>query len=162
MSIRRILFLSLGLTRVYSPGEERKGRTRTSDRLLEPDGSKICRRNILALSGVVVLAGFAGANPRELNVFGVMPSGVLGIPVLCMAVIFVHLYWYILRYHHLKEDGIIEKFPILEGESTRYLKISGNPETFVLVRKSADLFSNCAAFVLTLASWYFVVSWIVG
>ena len=26
-----------------------------------------------------------------------------------VAVILAHLYWYVLRYHHLKEDGVIEQ-----------------------------------------------------
>ena len=48
---------------------------KTPEKLLEPDGARVCRRNILALAGVVVVAGFAGADPREISVFGVKPSG---------------------------------------------------------------------------------------
>ena len=74
MNVRRILFLSLGLTRVYPPEDQRHAKE-TTEKLLEPDGSKACRRNILALAGVVVVAGFAGADPRDLIVFGVKPRG---------------------------------------------------------------------------------------
>ncbi|MDE0126753.1 MAG: hypothetical protein OXN97_19480 [Bryobacterales bacterium] len=159
MNVRYFLFLSLGLTRVYPP-QKLKNAKKIPEKLLEPDGAKVCRRNILALAGVVVIAGFAGADPREISVFGVKPSGDWGVIVLGMAVILAHLYWYALRYHHLNEDGVIEVNPALSGHGADNLKISGS--RFTLVRKGADLFSNCAAFVLTCLSWCFVASWIIG
>jgi len=162
VNIRYFLFLSLGLTRVYPPQDRGYGRN-TTEKLLEPAGAKVCRRNILALAGVVVVAGFAGANPSEISVFGVKPSGDRGVLVLGVTVILSHLYWYFARYHHMKEDGVIEQDPALKhlsGHDAEYLKIAGN-KSFTLVRKGADLLSNYAAFVLTCFSWSFVGSWIV-
>ena len=150
MKIRRILFLLFGLTRVYPP-EDRKGAKETTEKLLEPDGARVCRRNILALAGVVVVTGLAGADPRDLIVFGVKPADDWGVAVLGLAAILAHVYWYVLRYYHLRDDGKIEP---------ECLKIDGND--FRLVRRGADLFSNWAAFVLTVLSWWFIGSWIVG
>ena len=163
MNVRRCLFLSLGLTRVYPPQKRSYGRNVT-EKLLEPAGARACRRNILALAGVVVVAGLAGADPREISVFGVKPAGDRGVLVLGVTVILCHLYSYLLRYHHMKEDGVIEQDPALRqysGHDAAYLKIAGN-ESFTLVRKGADLFSNYAAVVLTCLSWFFVASWIIS
>ena len=128
----------------------------TTEKLLEPVGSRACRRNILALAGIVVLVGLAGADPHELSVFGVEPSGSRGVLVLGVAVILVQLYWYVLKYHHLKEDGVIEQ--VLSAPGAERLKIRNE---FTLVQRDADLFSNRVAAVLTVWSWYFVVSWII-
>ena len=159
MKIRRILFLLFGLTRVYPP-EDRKGAKETTEKLLEPDGARVCRRNILALAGVVVVTGLAGADPRDLIVFGVKPADDWGVAVLGLAAILAHVYWYILRYYHLRDDGRIEQNPAMSGTRAEYLKIDWND--FRLVRRGADLFSNWAAFVLTGLSWWFIGSWIVG
>ena len=159
MKVRRILFLSLGLGRVYS-SQGRKHIKETTEKLLEPKGARVCRRNILALAGVVVLAGVVGADPRGLIVFGVKPSDDWGVLVLGLAAKLAHVYWYALRYHHLRDDGKIEQDPSMSGTGAEYLKISGND--FALVRRGADLFSNWAAFVLTCLSWYFICLWIVG
>ena len=107
------------------------------------------------------MAGLAGADPREISVFGVKPSGDRGVLVLGVAVILSHLYWYGLRYNHLKEDGVIEQDPAVSGHDAKSLKIAGN-RSFSLVRKEADLFSNYAAIVLTCLSWFFVASWIMA
>lgn len=160
MNVRRFLFLSLGLTLVYPP-QKWVNAKQTTEKLLEPDGARLCRRNILALAGVVVIAGLAGADPRELSVFGVKPSGDHGLPVLGVAVMLSHVYWYVLRYHHLKEDGMIEQDPALSSHGLGNLKISANDE-FRLVRKLPDLVSNYVAVVLTCLSWAFVVSWILA
>ena len=163
VNIRYFLFLSLGLTRGYSPQKRGYGRN-TTEKLLEPAGARVCRRNILALAGVVVVAGLAGADPSEISVFGVKPSGDRGVLVLGLAVILSHLYWFVLRYHHMKEDGVIEQdraLRHLSGHDAEYLKIAGN-KSFTLVRKGADLFSNYAAIVLTCLSWFFVASWIIA
>ena len=157
-NVRRILFLLLGLTCVYSP-KGRKQSKETTEKLLEPDGSRVCRRNILALAGVVVVAGLVGADPRDLIVFGVKPSGDCGVLVIGAAIILIHVYWYVLRYHHLNEDGVIDQDPAISATDVKYLKISWN-RSIPLVRREADLFSNWAAFVLTLASWLVVASWI--
>ena len=107
MNVRRLLILSLGLSRVNPPENWVSGRTATA-RLLEPVGARACSRNIIALAGVVVVAGLAGGDPRQIGVFGVTASGEHDARVLSVAVILAHLYWYVLRYHHLKEDGVIE------------------------------------------------------
>ena len=159
--VRRFLFLSLGLERVYPPTPRALAHAKgTTEKLLEPAGARLCRRNILALAGIVVVTGFAGADPRDLIVFGVKPSGDWGVRVLGLAVILVHLYWYVLRYYHMRDDGKIEQVPRESGKYREYLKIDWND--FLLVRRSADLFSNWAAFVLSVLSWCFIGSWIVG
>ena len=65
------------------------------DRLSESDGVRIFRRNILALSGVAVLAGLTSADPNALNVFGVEFSGDRGAVVLGVAIIVSQLYRYV-------------------------------------------------------------------
>ena len=159
MKVHRILFLSLGLERAYPP-RDRKHAQKTTDKLLEPDGARVCRRNILALAGVVVLAGAAGTDPRDLIAFGVKPADDWGMLVLGLTAILAQVYWYVLRYYHLRDDGKIEQNPAESGTGTKYLKINWN--NFRLVRRGADLLSNWAAFVLTGLSWCFIGSWIVG
>ncbi len=159
MKIRRILFLSLGLERVYPP-QDRKRVKETTEKLIEPDGARVCRRNILALAAIVVLSRAVGANPRDLNIFGVKPTDDWGVLVLGVTVILAHLYWYVLRYFHLRDDGRIEQCPAISGSGAEYLKIDWND--FELVRRGADLFSNWAAFVLTALSWSFIYFWFFG
>ena len=157
MDARRFLFLFLGLKRAHTP-KNRKRAHETLDKLIEPQGSKNCRRNIIVLSGVLVLAGLAGADLHSLNLFGIKPTGEWGVAVLSGAAIFTQIYWYVLRYQHLREDGSIER-----DQSPEYsmpLKISRN-KALGLVRKEADLFSNWVAFVMTLLSWYFIARWII-
>ena len=163
MNVRRFLFLSLGLARGYSP-EKAEYPRHTTEKLLEPDGARACRRNIIALAGVVVVAGLAGADPREISVFGVKPSGDRGVLVLGVAVILSHLYWFVLRYHHMKEDGVIEQDPALRhlsGHDAEYLKLA-ETRVLLLCGRGADLFANYAAIVLTCLSWFFVASWIMA
>ena len=158
MDFRRFLFLFLGLERAHPP-KDRKRAKETQEKLVEPQGSRNCRRNIIVLSGVLFLAGLAGADLHSLNLFGIQPTGEWGVVVLAAAAIFAQIYWYVLRYQHLKEDGSIER-----DQSPEYsvpLKISKN-KAFELVRREADLFSNWAAFGLTLLSWLFIGSWVVG
>ncbi len=150
-SAGRFLFLSLGLSRVFWPRREGKKST-GPDRISETEGSRICRRNILALASVIVVAGLADADPRDLSVFGIGIDGERALTVIGVAVIAAHLYWYWLRYCHLWEDGVIESVPPV--------RIKGH-DSVVLVQKSASLFSNWIAFLMTLASWYFVIGWIV-
>ena len=158
MRIRRLLFLLLGLERVYPP-QGRKHAKETTEKLIEPVGVRVCRRNILAVAGVVVIAGAAGADPRDLDVFGVTPSNDWGVLVLGAAAILAHVYWYVLRYYHLRDDGSIQQDPTISDTGVEYLKIDWND--FRLVRRGADLFSNWVAFLLTGLSWCFIASWIV-
>ena len=158
MHVRRGLFLSLGLARVFRPSNQ--GHGNGIDMLLETEGSKAYRRNILALASVIVVAGLAGANPHDLSVFGVKPGGDWGVIVIGAAVILTQLYWYVLRYLHMKEDAVIEQGPTTQGESRQLLKIKLN-DSFVLERKSVDLFSNWVCFLLAVFSWCFAILWIV-
>ena len=110
------------------------------------------------LSGVLFLAGLAGADLHSLNLFGIQPTGKWGVAVLGSAAIVAQIYWYVLRYQHLKEDGAIER-----DQSPEYstpLKISGN-KALKLVRREADLYSNWVAVFLTLSSWCFIVPWVI-
>ena len=162
MKVRRILFLSLGLERVYPP-EDRKDAKDTTEKLIEPDGARVCRRNILALAGVVVLAGAAGADPRDLDVFGVKPADDWGVLVLGAAAILAHAYWYVLRYFHLRDDGEIERE--LEAssswrstESESQLERQGPSSS----GEAPIYVSNWAAFLLTCLSWWTIGSWMAG
>ena len=155
----RILYLSLGLCRVHL-ARERTRMNETAEKLIEPKGARVCRRNILALAAIVVVASVAGADPRDLNIFGVKPPDDWGVLVLGAAAILAHLYWYVLRYHHLRDDGRIDQLPI-SGEIKGDLKINSN-NSFILVYRSADLVSNRTAFALTLLSWWCIGSWIIS
>ena len=157
MELRKILFLSVGLTRVYPPNSLEKINKHT-EKLIESPESKSCRRKILTLSGIIVLTGLSGADPNNLSIFGVEPT-TDGMSVILSAVIVIQLYWYFLKYHHLKEDGEIEPTEYMRSNNSKYEKpdITHIP----LVLKSADLFANYVAFILTISSWYFVASWIV-
>ncbi|MCZ0939550.1 MAG: hypothetical protein OXJ55_12985 [Caldilineaceae bacterium] len=138
-----------------------KDRLRAKDpreKLVEPQGSRSCRRNIIVLSGVLFLAGLAGADLHSLNLFGIRPTGEWGVVVLGCAAIVAQIYWHVLRYQHLKEDGSIER-----DETPEYsipLKISKN-KALILVRRDADLYSNWVSIGLTLLSWRYIVPWIV-
>lgn len=161
MDIRRILFLSLGLTRAHPP-MDRKRAKRTGEKLVESQGSRASRRNIIVLSGVLVLAGLAGADLHSLSLFGIKPTGDWGVGVLGVAAVLMQIYWYVMRYQHLSEDGAIERDPGtgFSAKTVEPLKISRN-EALGLVRKEADLFSSWVAFVMTSLSWFFIYSWIV-
>ena len=157
INIRKFLFLSVGLTRVYPPNERKKINDFT-EKLRESAESKSYRRRILALSGVVFLTGLSGAEPNNLSVFGIEPiEGRM--PVILIALVAIQLYWYYLKYHHLIEDGEIEPNNHLRSRGDKYEKITVTH--IPLVRKEADLISNYVAFILTISSWYFVISWIV-
>ena len=153
-SIRRLLFLALGLTRVHGP------KVPTPDPIIEPDGVRICRRNIIAVAGLLVLAGFTGADPSNLNVFGVEPGkGAWGVIVTGTAAILVQVYWYWQKYNHLKEDGEIDN----RGEQKvgRLMHID-TPTGRGIAQKRTNLLSNQVAFGLTVVSSFFVICWIVS
>ena len=160
MNVRRFLFLFLGLARAY-PRTDRPRRIETSEKLLEPQGSKNCRRNIIVLSATLTLAGLAGADPHTLSLFGVKPSADWGFAVLYAAAVAVQIYWYVQRFQHLSEDGILEKDPVMGNPDAPPQKISWNP-SIRLVRKEADFIANWVAVLLTLLSWCFITSWILN
>ena len=75
------LFLSLGLTRSYRWNGHHDAK-KAIEKLVEPEGSKNCRRKTLVLSSMLVIAGIAGADPHDLSVFGIAPSEGWGVIVL--------------------------------------------------------------------------------
>ena len=157
MNIRYFMFLSLGIERTYTPANSQDGRYQ---RLLEPRESIVCRRNILALASILVLAGGAGVNPQDLSVLGVKVSEGRGVFAFGVAVILAHLYWYAMRLQHLIDDGKIPPGSIHIPGGAREPGKAG--EHFFLERKSADLWANRISVFLTLLSWVFVVLWIYG
>ena len=133
--VRRCLFLSPGLTRVYRPRNEGGGNG--LDMLSETDVSKVYRRNILALASVLVVAGLAGADPRDLSVFGVKPDGDWGVIVIGAAAILTQLCWYVLRYLHMAEDTVIEQEPLMScPRSSLQKKVSKNVAVAVILIES--------------------------
>ena len=157
VNIRYFMFLSLGIERRYTPADSQDGRYQ---KLLEPHGSIVCRRNILALAGILVLAGGAGVNPQDLSVLGIRVSEGRGVLAFGVAVILAHLYWYAMRFQHLIEDGKIPPGSIHLPGGAREPGKAG--EQFFLERKTADLWANRVAVFLTLLSWIFVALWICG
>ena len=153
-SIRKFLFLALGLTRVH--GSQKP----IPDPIIEPDGVRICRRNIIALAGLLVLAGLAGASPGDLKVFGIKPGeGTRGIFVIGAAAFLVQVYWYWQKYYHLKEDGKVDVSVVDQNENPLPINISTGRG---MAHKRANLLSNRIAFSLTVVSLYFIISWIVS
>ncbi len=157
MKVRRILFLLLGLERVYPPRDRKHARS-IPERLIEPDGARACRRNILALASVVVVSEAAGANPQDLEIFGVQPSNEWGVRVLGATAVLAHVYWYVVRYFHLRDDGKVEQNQAQFISGTKYLKIEWS-DAEPLVRRGADLLSNWAAVLLTVVSWGVIGFW---
>ena len=96
MDIHRFIFLSLGLTRAH-PRKARRRAKESLEKMIEPRGSKNCRRNITVLSGLLVLAGLAGADLHSLNLFGIRPTSEWGVTVLGAAAILAQIYWYVQR-----------------------------------------------------------------
>ena len=158
MKIRKFFFLFFGIPFPHTLSL-RNYPNQLDRQLLEPDGSKICRRNILALSGIVVLAGCMGAGPQDIDFFGVKPSGKRAVFIFCTFIILVQIYWYIKRYFHLKDDGIIQDFQF-ENSDTFPLNITRSDHLTFVPRRS-DLLSNILALVLTLLSWCFIYIWVV-
>lgn len=111
------------------------------------------------MSGLVVVAEFASADPGALSAFGVEPTEDSGVAVVGAALVASQLYWFAQRYLHLYEDREIEHEPVLSGDVKKSFKISGNRKQ-VLVRKGTDLIANYVAVGLTLLSWYCIGSWI--
>ena len=153
--ILRVLFLSLGLLRIFP----RLGQLMDNiNVVVEPDGARVCRRNILALSIAVVLTYVVGANPRDLEIFGAKPSDDWGVLVLGLAVMLAHVYWYTLRYYHVRDDRRDEHNFSFSGEDTKYSRLHSLGLLFT--RRDSDLISNRAAFALTILSWYVIGMWI--
>ena len=163
--IRKCLFMSLGLTRYYAHGRKiQRHEKADGGMLVEPNSSKADRRNILALASVLVVAGFAGADPRNLSVFGIRPDGDWGVIVIGTVAVLTHFYWYILRYFHMMEEAKREFRIVDPANPTKgpiQILLTEN-EPMVIERKISDLVSNWACFLMTLIAWYFVGRWIVA
>ena len=151
-SIRKFLFFGLGLIR----GSSHQERKRHRPPVVEPDGARISRRNIIALSGLLVFAGLVGADPGDLNVFGVKPGeGFRGVIVIAVAAGAMQFYWYYQRYFHMTEDGKAEDNPYKP-----LLSIKEVP-SIVYEHTTANFISNWVAFFLTVVSWIFIAYWII-
>lgn len=155
-SISKILFFALGLTRGYGDQEI------APYPIIEPDGVRTSRRNIIALAGLLVLAGIAGADPGDLDVFGVRPGeGTRGVIVIGAAAIMVQVYWYCLKYFHLIADiNVTTSYSSPEEHIEPLYNVDLTKQG--IAQKRANLLSNWGAFVLTLGSWYFIICWIVS
>ena len=105
------------------------------------------------------MAGLSGADPRDLTVFGVKAGADSGVFDFSVAAIVAQIYWYVLRYQHMKEDAMLVEMPVSEGQSIKELRVKLNPNLH-LHQKPANLISNWVCFLMTVASWYFVYSWI--
>ena len=153
-SIRKFLFLALGLTRVHGPQEP------IPDPIIEPEGVRIYRRNIIALAGLLVLAGLTGSSPDDLDVLGIKPGeGPWGVIVIGAAAIIVQVYWYWQKYYHLKEDGKIDnRGENKVGQLAHIDTLTGRG----IVQKRANLLSNRVAFSLSFVSLCFIICWIVS
>ena len=153
-TISETLFLALGLTRVHGPQRP------IPDPIIEPDGVRVCRRNIIALAGLLVLAGLAGASPGDLDVFGIRPGEeTRGIIVIGTAAFVVQVYWYWQKYYHLKESGKVDTSTVEQNERPLPIDASNGRG---IAQKRANLLSNRVAFALTVGSWYFIICWIVS
>lgn len=132
--------------------------------LVEPEGTKICRRNILVLSSIVILAGCMGNSPQDINFFGVNPSTENNIRVFSLFIFVVQTYWYVKRYLHLLDDGEIRLFPGKGGhvytDENKLLKHELSKNILTSVPKRADLISNIVGHILTILSWIILCSWI--
>ena len=153
--VRQFEFLAVGFRREINRPKPERGSAGTSFLAIrEPDGARACRRNIAALSSVLVVAGFSGADPRDLSLFGVKPGGDRGVIVLGAAAFLAQIYWYFLRYRHMKQDMVIEQL-----QSIPEVRVAFEPGRHVH-HKGSDLMSNRICFFMTVCSWYFVYSWI--
>ena len=124
--------------------------------LLEPDGVRTSRRNIIVLSALIALAGLACANPGDLNLFGLeLGTGTRGTIVLSAAVFAVQIYWYGLKYLHIRDSGEIEGRAL--GQMKRPL---GEIRDVCLEQKGANWISNCVAVSLTVVSWVVLGYWL--
>ncbi|MYE02092.1 MAG: hypothetical protein F4Y03_12610 [Alphaproteobacteria bacterium] len=160
MRTHHLVLLLLGLRRVCSPHDTDK-RSAARDELIEPLEAKVCRRNILALGSAVFLAGAADLDPRDLNIFGMKPSDDWGIIIFGSAAILAHIYWYVLRYCHVKNGGRIYLVCDEDGGMTGHRKVEWCHDTIAV--RSADRISNLAALVLTGLSWVVIVGlWMTG
>ena len=157
MNLRYFLFMWLGIGRTVLGTDQRQPESLGRGIFTEPDAVRAYRRNLLALSGIVVVAGLGGADPKDLAVFGVKLAEERAAVGLGMAVILTQLYWYFMKRQHRKEDGTMNDGPPMRAGPPQENKIEWN--TFDLTRRSADLWANRVTVALTLMSWWVVAAW---
>ena len=146
-------FLTVGIPRVRKRDGDAKEWV-----LLEPEGVRLSRRNIIALSSLLILAGLACANPSDLNVFGLeLGAGTRGTIILCTTVFVLQSYWYCLKYLHIKESGEIDGPH--DTQAKRALSSVGDVR---IRQKSANWIANCVAAGLTVVSWGVLVYWLMA
>ena len=148
----KVLFLTFGLWPVLRMGE------RGAWPLVEPDGARTARRNIIGLSAILILAGFAGVNPGDLTLFGLdLDAGGRGAIVVLVGAGAAQFYWFCMKYCHMRDDA---KANSSHPDQPDYiLRLAANPDVN-LKQASANWISNTIAFGLTLGSWWFMYRWI--
>lgn len=150
----KVLFLTFGLWPIHRMAEN------GACPLVEPDGARIARRNIIGLSAILILAGFAGVDPRNLVLFGLdLDAGGRGAIVVLLGVGAAQVYWYCVKYFHMRDDAKANSSP--PDQHDHLLRLAANPDVS-LKQASANWISNMAAFALTLGSWWFMYYWIVA
>ena len=96
----KVLFLTFGLWPVLRMAE--KG----AWPLVEPDGARTARRNIIGLSAILILAGLAGVNQGDLTLFGLdLDAGGRGAIVAVVGTGAAQMYWYFMKYRHMRDDA---------------------------------------------------------
>lgn len=147
-----VLFLTFGLWPVHRMTEKEAWP------LVEPDGARIARRNIIGLSGILILAGFAGVNPGDLTLFGLdLDAGGRGAIVVLVGAGAAQVYWYCMKYCHMRDDAKTNSS--LPDYQDHLLRLAANPGVN-LRQASANWISNMVAFALMLGSWWFMYYWI--
>ena len=158
MNLSYCAFLSLGIHRRYSPpAMKQDDSSAKTTKVTEPHGSMNCRRNILALASVLVLAGLTGIDPHELSVFGIHLAGEGTNYILAAAAIAAQLYWYIMRGFYLKDGGTIAPQRTYAHE---HLRPAGLSASKTIERSTADLVANYVALALTGLSWMYIADWL--
>ena len=148
----KVLFLTFGLWPVLRMAK--KG----ARPLVEPDGARTARRNIIGLSAILILAGLAGVNPEDLTLFGLdLDAGGRGAIVAVVGAGAAQMYWYLMKYCHMRDDAKANAHP--PDRPDHLLRLAANPDVN-LEQASANWISNTIAFGLTLGSWLFMYCWI--
>lgn len=161
---RRFVFLTFGLEKEYPPRRYQREQPPVRETLIEPQAAERCRRNILALSSVVVLAAMAGIGPRDIEVLGVGLAENRGAFVICGAIVAAQAYWYLMRYLHLRDNA-------KRQGSTPHGQLNPTDQKIdwslpwrdcdCLVPRKADLWANRVALALVIVSCVVILSWVV-
>lgn len=148
-------FQFLGLCKKYKPKSQFKQTTYT---LEESVGARIARRNNLALAAIVIVGFMAGADPQELELFGLKVDETRGVYIICGTTILLHFYWYCMRYIHLYDDSEFREY--CESKSNDTQKILKIDDRMILNQETASLVKNWICFLLVSISIIFIFCWI--